>query len=68
MFISQGFDAATAAQKALALAYHTVQAQANAISFQSSFWIMSLVVACLVPLPFVMRRPKPGERQPSASH
>jgi DHA2 family multidrug resistance protein len=68
MFVSQGYDAATAAQKALALAYHTVQAQANAISFQSSFWIMSLVVACLVPLPFVMRRPKHGEQQPSMSH
>jgi DHA2 family multidrug resistance protein len=67
LFVSQGYDAATAAQKALALAYRTVQAQANAISFQSSFWIMSLVVACLVPLPFIMRRPKHGERQASAA-
>jgi DHA2 family multidrug resistance protein len=67
-FVSQGYDAATAAPKALALACHTVQAQANAVSFQSSFWVMSLIVACLAPLPFVMRRPKPGERQPSLSH
>jgi hypothetical protein len=50
-FVSQGYDAATAAQKALALAYHTVQAQANAISFQSSFWVMSLIVACLARFP-----------------
>jgi hypothetical protein len=42
-----------------------LQGQANTLSFESSFWIMSLIVACLVPLPFLMRRPKPGEQQPS---
>ncbi len=68
LFISQGYDAATATRKALALAYGTVQAQASTMSFENSFWIMALVVACLVPLPMLMRRPKPGERQPSLSH
>jgi DHA2 family multidrug resistance protein len=65
LFISQGYDAATAAQKAMALAYRTMQAQANTLSFESSFWIMSIVVGCLTPLPFIMRRPKRGERQAS---
>jgi MFS transporter, DHA2 family, multidrug resistance protein len=65
LFMSQGYDAATAAQKALALAYQTVQSQANTLSFESSFWIMAMIIACLAPLPFIMRRPKPGERQPS---
>ena len=65
LFVSQGYDAVTAAQKALALAYRSVLAQANTLSFENSFWIMSLIVACLSPLPFLMRRPKPGERQPS---
>jgi DHA2 family multidrug resistance protein len=68
VFRGQGFDATTAANKAMALGYRTVQAQANAMSFESAFWVMSLMVACLVPLPFIMRRPKPGERQSSASH
>jgi len=68
LFISQGYDAVTATHKALALAYGTVQAQASTMSFENSFWIMALVVACLVPLPMLMRRPKPGERQPSLSH
>jgi len=68
VFISQGYDAATAGQKALALAYRSVQAQASALSFENAFWIMSLVIACLIPLPFVMRRPKPGEQQPSLGH
>ncbi len=57
MFRSQGFDAATAAHKAMAMAYQSVQAQANALSFENSFWIMSVIVLCLVPLPFIMRRP-----------
>ena len=65
VFMAQGFDAVTASQKALALAYRSVMAQASALSFENSFWIMSLVVACLSPLPFLMRRPKPGEQQPS---
>ncbi|MBV8817794.1 MAG: DHA2 family efflux MFS transporter permease subunit [Acidobacteriaceae bacterium] len=62
-FLAQGFDSVTAAQKALAAAYGTVQAQATALSFKNSFWVMSIVVACLSPLPFIMRRPKPGEQK-----
>ncbi len=57
MFISQGYDAATATTKALAMAYRTVQLQANTLSFENSFYVMSLIVLCLAPLPFVMRRP-----------
>jgi len=68
MFVSQGFDAATAAKKALSMAYFTVQNQANALSFKNSFYVMSVIIACLSPLPFIMRKPKPGERQPSAAH
>ncbi len=58
MFISQGYDAATATTKALAMAYRTVQLQAGTLSFENSFWVMSIIVLCLAPLPFVMRRPK----------
>ena len=67
-FTSQGFDPATAATKALAQAYQVVTAQANALSFESSFWIMSAIVACLVPLPFIMRRPRPGEQRATSAH
>ncbi len=68
LFISQGYDAVTAAHKALALAYRTVLAQANALSFVNSFYVMSIVVGCLAPLPFIMRRPKRGEQQTTAMH
>jgi DHA2 family multidrug resistance protein len=27
------------------------------LSYQNAFWGLSLIVVCLVPLPFVMRRP-----------
>ncbi len=46
----------------------TVQSQANAVSFKNSFFVMSVIIACLSPLPFIMRRPKQGERQTSAAH
>ncbi len=67
-FLSQGYDTVTATKKAMAMAYQTVQPQASALSFENSFWIMSLIVACLAPLPFIMRRPRPGEQQPRAVH
>jgi DHA2 family multidrug resistance protein len=68
MFIGRGYDAATAAQKAMAMAYLTVQSQANALSFKNAFFVMSVIIACLSPLPFIMRRPKPGQRQSPAAH
>jgi DHA2 family multidrug resistance protein len=67
LFLSQGYDAATATQKAMAMAYQTVQAQASALSFKNSFWIMSVIVLCLTPLPFVMRRPG-GETKRVTAH
>ena len=39
------------------MAYFTVQSQANALSFKNSFFVMSVIIACLSPLPFIMRRP-----------
>jgi len=67
LFLSQGYDSVVASQKALALAYQTVQAQASTLSFENSFWVMSLMILFLVPLPFIMRRPKPGERKQAAA-
>ena len=68
-FIAHGFDAATASTKALAMMYQIAQNQAGAISFVHAFWIMGLVVGCLAPLPFIMRRPKRGVQQAmSAAH
>ena len=68
MFVSQGYDAATAAKKALAMAYYTVQSQAGALSFKNAFFVMSIMIACLSPLPFIMRRPKRGQQPSAAAH
>jgi len=68
VFLAQGYDKVTATRKALALAYRTVHAQASTLSFENSFWVMSVVILCLAPLPFIMRRPRPGERQTSMGH
>jgi len=69
-FMSQGFDTVSATKKALAMAYQMVQAQASALSFENSFWAMSVIVLFLVPLPFIMRRPprRGGEQPLSAAH
>jgi DHA2 family multidrug resistance protein len=57
LYVSQGFDAVTSAQKALATIYQNMLAQASVMSFENAFWCLSLLIGCLVPLPFIMRRP-----------
>lgn len=68
LFVSQGYDAFTAARMATAEVYHMIQGQAGALSFQNSFYVMSIVVLCLAPFPFIMRRPKAVEAQPGGGH
>jgi DHA2 family multidrug resistance protein len=68
LFQAHGFDKVTAGNKALAMAYQSVRQQAGALSFVNAFWVMSLIVVCLTPLPFIMRRPKPGQGRAVAAH
>jgi DHA2 family multidrug resistance protein len=68
LFISQGYDAVTAMKKAMTMAYQMLQAQASALSFKNSFWVMSMIVLCLTPLPFIMRRPRAGQARQVAAH
>src|SRR3954452_10329543 len=58
LFQSQGFDPVTATHKATAMVYRVIQGQAAALRFKNSFWTMSLIIVFLVPLPFIMRRPR----------
>jgi MFS transporter, DHA2 family, multidrug resistance protein len=67
-FLAQGYDAVTAMKKALSMAYQMLQSQASALSFKNSFWVMSAIVLCLTPLPFIMRRPRPGQTRQMAAH
>jgi MFS transporter, DHA2 family, multidrug resistance protein len=67
-FISQGYDAVTAGTLAMAQVYRTIQAQASALSFENSFFVMAVVVLCLVPFPFLMRRPRLSEAGARGGH
>jgi len=67
-FISQGYDAVTAGTLAMAHVYKTIQAQASALSFENSFFVMAVAVLCLVPFPFLMRRPRLSEAGARGGH
>jgi MFS transporter, DHA2 family, multidrug resistance protein len=54
---SQGMPAAAASQMALGRAYQDMLRQATMLSYKNAFFILSIVIFCLVPLPFVMRLP-----------
>jgi len=45
-----------------------IEQQAALLSYVNAFWMVSIIVACLVPLPFLLRKPKPGEATNMAGH
>ena len=65
---SQGMPAATASQMALGRAYQDMLRQASMLSYKNAFFILSIVIFCLVPLPFVMRLPSQEHQARPRSH
>jgi len=59
--LGQSSDAAK--QFAIGNAWQTLNRQAQMLSYQNAFWGLGLIIACLIPLPFIMRRPP--RRQPA---
>jgi MFS transporter, DHA2 family, multidrug resistance protein len=59
-------NAADALQQAQALLYATVQKHAMVLSFIDCFWALALLFLGLVPLVFLMRRPRAGAGVPPA--
>jgi DHA2 family multidrug resistance protein len=51
------FGRGGSAQLAAGYAYQMLQRQASMLSYQNAFWVLSVAIACLVPLPFIMKRP-----------
>jgi len=45
-----------------------VQQQAALLSYINAFWVVSVIVACLVPLPFLLKQPKPGTAPEMDAH
>ena len=38
-----------------------IERQAALLSFVNAFWWAAVIVACLVPVPFLLKKPKPGD-------
>jgi DHA2 family multidrug resistance protein len=58
--IGAGMDATTAMQQAYARVTGMIQMQATALAYVQVVTLLSMVVACLIPLPMIMRRPPSG--------
>jgi DHA2 family multidrug resistance protein len=63
MRLGQGSTAA--AQLAYARAYQQMVRQASMLSYKNAFFILSITILCLSPLPFIMRKP-PKAMKPAA--
>ncbi len=59
--IATGSSVASAGQDSLAQLQQMVDAQANVLAFISAFFVLGVLVALLVPLPFLMKRPSPED-------
>jgi DHA2 family multidrug resistance protein len=67
MMISHGVTAASATQMAVGQAYQQMLRQASMLSYKNAFFILSVVIFCLSPLPFLMRLPsKTAKPDPEA--
>ena len=58
-----GHSSSAASQMAMGQAYQTMLRQASMLSYQNAFWWLSVIIACLIPLPFIMRKPPKAEGQ-----
>jgi MFS transporter, DHA2 family, multidrug resistance protein len=63
-FAAQGADPVTAAQRAQGALWGTVQRQAAILTFNDAFRLLGIILLVLVPLSFIMRRPRSGPPSP----
>ena len=45
-----------------------IEQQAVLLAYVNAFWWAALIVACLIPLPFLLKKPKPGEAPEPGTH
>jgi DHA2 family multidrug resistance protein len=38
------------------------------LSYVNAFWVVSVIVACLVPLPFLLKKPRAGDAPAAGAH
>jgi DHA2 family multidrug resistance protein len=56
--MARGMTATAASQLAMGRAYQEMLRQASMLSYKNAFFVLSVIILCLVPLPFVMRLPE----------
>jgi len=60
-----GTSAADAGHQALAFAYQQMQAQALQLAYLDALHVLAIAVACMLPLLFLAKAPKPGGPVPT---
>jgi DHA2 family multidrug resistance protein len=60
LLTSRGLDAPHAVVEAYGMVYQQLQRQAMMLSFVDNFWLMAMICLCVIPLLFIMRKPKPN--------
>jgi DHA2 family multidrug resistance protein len=65
---SGGLSAAQATKQAYARMEFLMEQQAAALAFKDVVAILAIVVACLIPLAFIMKKPAVSERVPPREH
>ena len=68
LLVHHGSSGPDAARQAQGLAYGTLVRQANMMAFADTFWIMGMLCIVLLPLLFLMRKPRPGKGPVPAAH
>ena len=66
VFAAAGANAVDAAQHAQALLYQMVQRQAAMLSYIDTFWSLAVLFAVLIPLVFLMQKPRTAAAGPAA--
>jgi MFS transporter, DHA2 family, multidrug resistance protein len=56
--MARGVDAVTATQQGYAIVFGMVQQQAAIMSFNDAFWLLTVIFLLMLPLVFLMRKPK----------
>jgi MFS transporter, DHA2 family, multidrug resistance protein len=65
---SRGMSAVAAARAAYLQIALMMEQQAAAVAFKDVVAVLAVVVACLIPLSFIMQKPPPGETRRPAAH
>jgi len=59
-----GSGPALARQQAHASLMMIIQGQAMTLAFVNAFWVVAVIVTCLIPLPFLLKKPRKGAQLP----